>query len=110
MKAKLKEALADITPSTPQFSAAFETATLSKGPLARYYLRSLEQVVQRATYPWFVLNQDREAMTLEHVLPEELGGNWQQYTAEDHAAHSRRIGSLSLQPKGENKILRSASA
>ncbi len=106
--AKLKEALADITPSNPQFSAAFETATLSKGPLARYYLRSLEQVVQRATYPWFVLNQDREAMTLEHVLPEEPEGNWPQFTAEEHAAHWRRIGNLCLLPKGENNDLRSA--
>src|SRR5260370_547638 len=106
--AKLKEALADITPSNPQFSAAFETATLSKGPLARYYLRSLEQVVQRATYPWFVLNQDREAMTLEHVLQEEPAGNWAQITAEEHAARCRRLGNLCLLPKGENNDLRSA--
>jgi hypothetical protein len=106
--AKLKEALGDITPTDPEFSAAFETATLSKGPLARYYLRSLEQVVQKATYPWFVLNQDRDAMTLEHVLPECPEGNWPQFNEEEHAAHWRRIGNLCLLPKSLNNDLRSA--
>jgi Protein of unknown function DUF262/Protein of unknown function (DUF1524) len=106
--AKLKEAVADITPSDPVFSAAFEAATLSKGPLARYYLRSLERVVQKATHPWFVPNEDRDAMTLEHVLPEKPEGNWPQFNEEEHAAYWRRIGNLCLLPKGVNSDLRSA--
>jgi hypothetical protein len=106
--AKLKEAVADITPSDPVFSAAFETATLSKGPLARYYLRSLERVVQKAPYPWFVPNEDRDTMTLEHILPEEPKGNWPQFTEAEHAAYWRRIGNLCLLPKGVNSDLRSA--
>jgi hypothetical protein len=106
--AKLKEAVADITPSDAEFSVAFETATLSKGPLARYYLRSLERVVQKATHPWFVPNEDRDAMTLEHVLPEHPESNWPQFTVEEHAAHWRRIGNLCLLPKGPNSDLGSA--
>jgi hypothetical protein len=105
--AKLKEALADITPSDGEFSTAFETATLSKGPLARYYLRSLERVVQQTHYPWFVPTEDRDLMTLEHVLPEHPDGNWPQFSEEEHAAYWRRIGNLCLLPKSLNCDLRS---
>lgn len=106
--AKLKEATADITPSDAQFSAAFENGTLSKGPLARYYLRSLEQVVQKRENPWFVPNEDRDTITLEHVLPERPEKNWPQFNAEEHAAYWRRIGNLCLLPKGMNNDLGSA--
>jgi hypothetical protein len=105
--AKLKEALSDITPSDGEFSAAFETATLSKGPLARYYLRSLEKVVQKTQCPWFVPNEDKDLMTLEHILPENPDGNWPQFSEEEHAAYWRRIGNLCLLPKGPNCDLRS---
>jgi len=106
--AKLKEALADITPSDGEFSTAFETATLSKGPLARYYLRSMERVVQQTHYPWFVPVEDKDLMTLEHVLPEHSDGNWPQFSEEEHAAYWRRIGNLCLLPKSLNCDLRSA--
>jgi hypothetical protein len=106
---KFKAALAEITPSDAEFEAAFENARLSKGPLARYYLRSLERVVQRATYPWFVPNEDRETMTLEHILPETPESNWPQFSEEEHAAYWKRIGNLCLLPKGSNNDLRSAN-
>ena len=107
--AKLKEALTDITPTDGEFSASFETATLSKGTLARYYLRSLEKVVQKTQYPWFVPSEDKELITLEHVLPENPNGNWPQFSEEEHAAYWRRIGNLCLLPKSPNCDLRSSS-
>jgi hypothetical protein len=105
--AKLKEALAMIAPSDGEFGAAFETATLSKGTLARYYLRSLERVVQKTQYPWFMPTEDKDLMTLEHVLPEHADGNWPQFSEEEHAAYWRRIGNLCLLPKNLNCDLRS---
>ena len=100
--AQFKAAIGDITPSDPVFIAAFETATLSKGPLTRYYLRSLEQVVQNMSCPWWVPNEDRDAMTLEHTLPEDPERNWPQFTEAKNGAFWRRIGNLCLLPKGVN--------
>lgn len=105
--AKLKAELGDITPSDGEFGTAFETATLSKGPLARYYLRSLEKVVQKTQFPWFVPNEDKDVVTLEHVLPEHPEGNWPHFTEEEHAAYWRRIGNLCLLPKNMNSDSRS---
>jgi hypothetical protein len=107
--AKLKETIGDLAPKDGEFRTAFETATLSKGPLARYYLRSLEMVVQKTQHPWFVPNKDKESMTLEHVLPEDPEGNWPQFSEEEHAAFWRRIGNLCLLPKVPNNDLRSAN-
>jgi Protein of unknown function DUF262/Protein of unknown function (DUF1524) len=105
---QFKSALAYITPSDAVFKAAFEVATLNKGTLTRYYLRSLERVVEKKTEPWFVPNEDRDLMTLEHVLPENPEKNWPQFTQEDVAAHWRRIGNMCLLPKNTNSNLHSA--
>jgi hypothetical protein len=106
--AQFKTAIADITPSDAEFGAAFEIATLSKGPFTRYYLRSLERVVQSSSYPWWVPNEDRDTMTREHVLPEHPEANWPQFTDEEHAAFWKRIGNLCLLPKTMNCDFRNA--
>jgi integrase len=65
---ELKKYLIDVIPVDEQFKQAFETATVSKGALARYYLRSLEMAAKKEANPWFIPNDDMHVINLEHVL------------------------------------------
>lgn len=98
----------NLIPTNDQFREAFETATVTSGPFARYYLRSLERVAQEQRDPWWLPNEDKETMTLEHVLPQEPEGNWPQFTDEEVKTYAKRIGNLCLLPKGPNSDLKSA--
>lgn len=77
-----------------QFKQLFERMTVSKDPFARYLLRKLEQTasgVDRETDP----SERTKILTLEHILPENIGPGWS-LEREDHAAYWRRLGNLTL--------------
>jgi hypothetical protein len=92
----LKKELSNVIPPDEQFRQAFEVATVSKASFARYYLRSLEMAAKGESNPWFIPNDDREAINLEHVLPERPEGNWNQFEEEIVRVYSKRIGNLAL--------------
>jgi len=94
--AQLKNEISGIIPTDVQFREAFETATVSKAFLARYYLRTLENVVQAQEDPHFIVKSDEEEITLEHILPEKPEKNWPQFTSEEHASYWKRIGNMIL--------------
>jgi Protein of unknown function DUF262 len=71
----LKGELASLTPTDGDFRAAFETAKVSNAKLARYYLRSLEMTAKNEAEPWFVPQDDRQVINLEHVLPKKPEAN-----------------------------------
>lgn len=106
---EIKKHLSSFIPTNEQFRQGFSTATVSSGPLARYYLRAMEKVAQDQKNPWWVPNEDKESMTLEHVLPLKPEGNWPQFTDEEVKTYAKRIGNLCLLPKGVNSDLKSAS-
>jgi hypothetical protein len=106
--AEIKKHLAKLAPNDKQFKQAFQNATVTSGPYARYYLRTLERVAQKERDPWWVPNEDKEKMTLEHVLPLEPEGNWTQFSSEDVKAFAKRIGNMCLLPKGQNSDLKSS--
>jgi hypothetical protein len=105
---EIKNLLKDFAPTDSEFRQAFKDATVTSGPYARYYLRALERVAQKERQPWWVPNEDKESMTLEHILPIKPEGNWPQFTAEEVKMYSKRIGNLCLLPKSVNSDLRSA--
>jgi hypothetical protein len=105
---QLKEEISNIIPSDEVFRLAFETATISKASLARYYLRSLEKVAKKEPVPWFVVNDDKEVITLEHVLPANTEGNWPQFTQESAEAYYRRLGNMILLSRKANSDLKSS--
>ena len=105
--AKLRSEISSIIPSDERFRQAFEGATVSKSSLARYYLRALERVVKKEPTPWFNLNDDKEMITLEHILPEKPEGNWPQFTKDEAAIYYRRIGNMVLHSKKVNSELKS---
>jgi hypothetical protein len=104
----LKKKVSDIIPSDPEFRSAFEIASVSKSFLARYYLRSLEMAAKGESTPWFIPNDDQQVINLEHILPEEPGDNWPDFSDEDVRTFSRRIGNLALMLAKTNSDLKSS--
>jgi len=105
---ELRQAVDQIFPNDQKFESAFALTTVSKAPLARYYLRTLERAVTEQPTPWFNINDDKETINLEHISPEEPGRNWPDFTEEEAAANWRRLGNMALHSKKINSDLRSA--
>jgi hypothetical protein len=104
----IKRKVIETIPTDEEFYKAFEIATVSKSTLARYYLRSLEMAAKGEATPWFIPNDDRTVINLEHILPEEPGDNWPQFTEDDVKTYSRRIGNLALLLAKTNSDLKSS--
>jgi Protein of unknown function DUF262/Protein of unknown function (DUF1524) len=107
--ASLRKEMASVIPADEQFRQAFETATVSKAVLARYYLRSLEMAAKNEATPWFVPNDDRQTINLEHVLPERFDEVWGGFDEESARAYVKKIGNLALLLAKSNSDLRSAN-
>jgi len=106
-KQDLMKEISGIIPTDEPFSQAFENATVSKGPLARYYLRALERVAKKEPDPWYTINDDKEAINLEHILPEKPVGNWPQFTEEQVDNYWKRLGNMVLLRNKTNSDLKS---
>jgi hypothetical protein len=105
---QLRKEVSSIIPIDEQFRQAFEIATVSKAVLARYYLRSLEMAAKNEATPWFVPNDDRQAINLEHVLPERPENGWKQFDEEKARVYAKKIGNLALLLAKSNSDLKSA--
>jgi len=105
----VRKDLSEIIPTNDEFRHAFEVATVSKAALARYYLRSLEMAAKNEATPWFIPNDDRQTINLEHVLPESPDGRWPEFDEEAVRTYVKRIGNLALLLAKNNSDLRSDS-
>lgn len=106
---KLKKEISGIIPNDIQFQQAFEIATVSKGPLARYYLRALERVAKKQPDPWYTITDDKEVINLEHILPEKPEGNWPQFIPEEVEINYKRLGNMVLLQHKSNSDLKSGN-
>lgn len=104
---QLRNEISGIIPTDVQFREAFETATVSKASLARYYLRTLENVIQSQKDPHFIVLSNKEEITLEHILPEKPKNNWPQFTIDEHDSYWKRIGNMVLLRNKINSDLKS---
>jgi hypothetical protein len=102
--AKLKEQLARVAVSDADFRETFVNAKSSNSELARYYLRALEAAAANEGEPWHVINDDTNAITLEHVLPKNPpAGTWATFKDDDAAArYLKRLGNLCLLQRTPN--------
>jgi hypothetical protein len=105
----LRKQVSDTIPLDEEFRRAFEIASVSKAQFARYYLRSLEMAAKGEATPWFIPNDDTQVINLEHVLPEELEGNWPDFDDDTVRVYVRRIGNLALLLAKSNSDLKSAN-
>jgi hypothetical protein len=99
--ALLKEMRA-IVPGDADFAVAFSSATVSRHPHGRYYLRVLERQQAGEEEPEFVPNTSEEQITLEHVLPQNPDKDWKHFDQETMNRFYKRIGNLALMKKGKN--------
>lgn len=103
----LREELASLTPTDVEFQTAFETSKVSNARLARYYLRSLEMAAKNEAEPWFVPQDDRQVINLEHVLPKKPEANWPGFNDDEVRQFSTRIGNVALLRASDNSNLKS---
>jgi len=94
--AGIRKKVGDTIPPDEEFRKGFEIATVSKAQFARYYLRSLEMAAKGEATPWFIPNDDRQAINLEHVLPERHDGKWTEFNEESAKVNLKRIGNMAL--------------
>jgi len=104
----LRQEIKSVIPTDEQFRQAFEVATVSKAALARYYLRSLEMASKDESYPWFIPNDDREIINLEHVLPLRPGSEWSHFDEDLARAYVKRLGNQALLLAKDNSNLKSS--
>ena len=103
---KLKESLSRVIVSDSDFKETFSAARSSKADYARYYLRALEAAYAKEDEPWYVLNDDELAITLDHVFPKNRKtGTWPSFSEEDADRFGKRLGNLCLLQRGPNSIL-----
>ncbi len=91
---QLKEKLNRV-PSDTQFKEAFETASVSKQYLARYYLMTLEKAKRGEENPELIPNADTSAVNLEHVIPKTPHQKWN-IDQDTHRAYVKRLGNLAI--------------
>lgn len=104
----LKISMSKIVPDDVTFREAFATASSSKPDLARYYLRSLESVIDQQDEPWMLVNDDPAVITLEHILPKSPRTHeWPEFESESISRYIRRLGNMCLLQRTPNSNARS---
>lgn len=98
----LAKELGDVLPNDQQFRQSFEVLTVSKANLARYYLRSLEMTAGSKPEPWFIPNEDAEAVNLEHILPQSKA-RWEGFDEDTSRANVNRLGNQLLLLAKQNR-------
>lgn len=104
---KLRDMLASLTPTDGEFHLAFKTMRVSNAKFARYYLRSLEMTAKKESEPWFVPQDDKQVINLEHVLPKKPEEQWPQFDEDAVRQLTTRLGNLALMRASENSTLKS---
>lgn len=104
---EIKKALREMTPNDEQFRLKFEIATVSNAKFARYFLRSLEMAAKDEKEPWLIVNEDAQAINLEHILPKKHQGNYPAFSDDDAKTYLKRIGNLALLKVSSNSNLKS---
>lgn len=99
--AELSVAMENVVPSDAKFQEAFATVSINKANLARYYLKAIELHKAADPLPQFLINDDPNAVNLEHILPIKPGPDWK-VQPETAAVFHKRFGNMVLLPAKTN--------
>jgi hypothetical protein len=94
-KNALIKSMEDLLPGDKQFEEEFARASVRRANLARYYLRAIESYRAKEPLPQLLINEDPDAVNLEHVLPVKPSKGWT-VDAETAAVFHKRIGNMVL--------------
>lgn len=103
--AQITDLFVSSVPTDAQFEAAFATADVSKGYLAKYYLRTLEEhekagsSVQEKNYPHWDVSK-KGGLNIEHILPKAIKN-----TDQALAEWVFRLGNLALMQANKNSLI-----
>ena len=107
---ELKSALKNVIVADSEFQQVFVAAKASNANLARYYLRTLEGVARDEIEPQFIVNDDENSVTLEHIFPKNpADGTWGNFLEDDRRIYTTRIGNLCLLQKRPNNTVDNSS-
>jgi hypothetical protein len=96
---EIKKGLMPIYIRDEDFKNAFETIDISrKSKLTKYILCSLEKHLSEQD-----LDFETASATIEHVLPENPGDEWQEFSEEDRERFLYRLGNMTLLEKKLNQ-------
>lgn len=106
---QLIEALRPVYPVDKAFKAAFSeivirTKSSRNRRIVRYILCALERQKTQLDYDF-----DSDSFNIEHVLPENPGDHWSQFTDEEAEAYVYRLGNMTLLNTGQNRDLQNAN-
>jgi len=105
---ELKESLKKLIPQNDEFKDKFGIATISKAKYARYFLQAIENYKRGADNPELLVNANPDSVNLEHILPQNPGNNWLNFTENEANTYVKRIGNLTLMKTKENNDFKSA--
>ena len=91
----LVKAMDNHVPSDTVFEAAFSEARVSQAYLARYYLRAMELKVKDQPDPEYIPNSEKEAINLEHIIPDNPSDEWK-IDSQIVEAYHKRLGNMVL--------------
>lgn len=92
-----------LIPTDGAFETAFAIWRVNRGSLARYLLRVLELQQRGDHEPELVVNDDVDAVNLEHILPKSAKPTeWPNFTDDDLKGYVHRLGNMCLLQKGPN--------
>ncbi len=107
--ASVIRALAPVYIADEPFKSAFAEKTLRttigrNRNVARYILFALERHISGGEY-----DADSAAYSLEHILPENPGDNWSQFSEDEADEFVYRLGNFALLESGPNRTVGNAS-
>lgn len=92
---ELTREMASIIPDDGAFRSSFLNASVPTASLARYYLRRLQIEADGNPEPQYTPN-DGKAVTLEHILPQKPGVEWNHIPPDEAKANYNRLGNQAL--------------
>lgn len=99
----LQTRVGNLVPIDSEFKSAFAGWRVMRGSLARYILRALELNERGDAEPELVVNEDVDAVNLEHILPKNAKeAEWPQFTEDEQRSYVHRLGNMALLQKGPN--------
>lgn len=98
---KLADKMMGIVPTDEEFKVAFSGATVRRASLARYYMRAIDLYQKGEKLPQLLVNEDPDAVNIEHILPINPSKEWgiQKEVAE---AYHKKLGNMVLLSAPDN--------